>query len=155
MTKNNVKCDLYRAFDASGSLLYVGISWLAVRRIPQHAGKDWFDDVARIDISKFQSRQEALDAEKKAIIEEKPKHNIRWSCAGNVEPMDVAMSHDQIKRSRQMLGLTPAEIAPLLGYGAANRIYEIESGARNPSAAALRLLRAYLDGYRAPDWPKG
>ena len=64
------------------------------------------------------------------------------------------MTPAEIRQARVTLGLTPAEIAPLLGYGAASRIYEIESGARNPSAAALRLLRAYLDGYRAPDWPK-
>ena len=65
------------------------------------------------------------------------------------------MTPAEIRQARIELGLTPAEIAPLLGYGAASRIYEIESGARSPSAAALRLLRAYLDGYRAPDWPKG
>ena len=155
MTENNEKCDLYRAFDASGALLYVGISWLAVRRVPQHSKKEWFDDVARVEIAKFESRDEALKAEKKAIIEERPLHNIIWTCARTVEPMDVAMTPAEIRQARIELGLTPAEIAPLLGYGAASRIYEIESGARNPSAAALRLLRAYLDGYRPNDWPKG
>ena len=65
------------------------------------------------------------------------------------------MTPAEIRQARVKLCLTPAEIAPLLGYGAASRIYEIESGARNPSAAALRLLRAYLDGYRPSDWPKG
>ena len=65
------------------------------------------------------------------------------------------MTPAEIRQARIELGLTPSEIAPLLGYGAASRIYEIESGARNPSAAALRLLRAYLDGYRPDDWPKG
>ncbi len=64
------------------------------------------------------------------------------------------MTAAEIREARLTLGLTPAGIAPLLGYGAASRIYEIESGARNPSAAALRLLRAYLDGYRPDDWPE-
>ena len=64
------------------------------------------------------------------------------------------MTPAEIRQARVTLGLTPAEIAPLLGYGAASRISEIETGARNPSAAALRLLHAYLDGYRPPDWPE-
>ena len=63
------------------------------------------------------------------------------------------MTPAEIKQARVTLGLSVAELTPLLGYGAASRIYEIETGARNPSAAALRLLRAYLDGYRPPDWP--
>lgn len=51
------------------------------------------------------------------------------------------------------LGLTQAQLAPLLGYGAASRVSEIANGKRTPGASVVRLLRAYLDGYRPDDWP--
>jgi len=60
---------------------------------------------------------------------------------------------EQIKQARESLGLTPEEIAPLLGYGHRSRIYELENGERNIGASAELLLRAYLSGYRPDDWP--
>lgn len=64
------------------------------------------------------------------------------------------MTPAQIREARQSLGLTPPEAARLLGYADRARISEIEHGRRQPSAAVLLLLKAYLDGYRPADWPK-
>ena len=64
------------------------------------------------------------------------------------------MTPAQFKQARQSLGLTHAEAALVLGYGSMSRIYEIENGRRNPSASVVRLMQAYLDGYRPKDWPK-
>lgn len=64
------------------------------------------------------------------------------------------MTPAQIKEARLSLGLTPPQAAALLGYADRSRISEIEHGRRNPSAAALLLLQAYLDGYRPANWPK-
>lgn len=64
------------------------------------------------------------------------------------------MNPDEIKQARNSLGLTQSQLAPLLGYGATPRVAEIESGARNASDCVVRLLRAYLDGYRPSDWPE-
>ena len=63
------------------------------------------------------------------------------------------MTPEQFKQARQSLGLTQAQAAPMLGYGSANRISEIENGQRNAGAAVVQLLRAYLAGYRPDDWP--
>lgn len=63
------------------------------------------------------------------------------------------MTPDQIKQARQSLGLTQTQIAPLLGYGSQSRVTDIETGKRNASASVIRLLTAYLDGYRPMDWP--
>jgi len=63
------------------------------------------------------------------------------------------MTPAEFKQARQSLGLTQTQAAPLLGYGNATRISEIENGQRNAGAAVVQLLRAYLDGYRPPDWP--
>jgi DNA-binding transcriptional regulator YiaG len=65
------------------------------------------------------------------------------------------MTPTDIKHARKSLGLTQAQIAPLLGYAATPRVSELERGERMPGACAVLLLQAYLDGYRPKDWPVG
>lgn len=63
------------------------------------------------------------------------------------------MTPAEIKHARQSLGLSQTDAARLLGYGSQSRISEIESGQRNASESVLRLLAAYVAGYRPDDWP--
>jgi transcriptional regulator with XRE-family HTH domain len=58
-----------------------------------------------------------------------------------------------IREARHTLGLTQAELARALGYGSVSRVAELERGARVPGGCVVRLLQAYLDGYRPADWP--
>ncbi len=83
---------LYRHFDKDGALLYVGISTNVVVRLSQHSKySHWFDEITNITIESYPTRDDALDAETKAIQTENPKYNIaktkkpyeRWSV--NVE----------------------------------------------------------------------
>jgi DNA-binding transcriptional regulator YiaG len=67
--------------------------------------------------------------------------------------MAARMTPARIKEARQMLGLTASQLAAVMGARTAT-IYEWEAGRRNISAMPARLLRAYLDGYRPPDWPQ-
>jgi len=70
-------------------------------------------------------------------------------------PRTIAdMTPEAFKQARQSLGLSQSEAARVLGYGDKARVSEIESGKRNPGDAVVRLLRAYLAGYRSDDWPK-
>lgn len=62
------------------------------------------------------------------------------------------MTPAEIKQARQTLGLTAKSLAPMLGYNRVASVYAIEAGA-NASDTVIRLLRAYLDGYRPDDWP--
>lgn len=69
--------DLYRHFDADGRLLYVGISLSTVARLTQHrASSHWFQKIARVEIEKHPSRRAALEAEKQAILSERPICNV-------------------------------------------------------------------------------
>jgi predicted DNA-binding transcriptional regulator AlpA len=69
---------LYRHFDSSGALLYVGISLNALVRMSRHSRDSrWFDRVATITVERFPTRQEALLAERKAVATEKPPFNVK------------------------------------------------------------------------------
>lgn len=68
---------LYRHFADDGGLLYVGISLSWPARTKAHVyGSRWFDQVARVEIERFPTREAALEAEREAIRREKPKFNV-------------------------------------------------------------------------------
>jgi hypothetical protein len=68
---------LYRFYGHAGELLYIGISlnpgsrWMAHR-----AEKPWWTDVAQITIELMPDRDSALLAERFAIEDEQPLHNV-------------------------------------------------------------------------------
>src|SRR5271169_4147079 len=69
-------CFLYRHYDGSGILLYVGIS---INALVRHAGHErhagWWGTVRRIEITPYPNRAEAARAEIQAIREERPRWN--------------------------------------------------------------------------------
>jgi len=68
---------LYRHFNKEGDLLYVGISLSSINRLGQHKDNShWFETISRVEIENFKTREEAVEAEAKAIFFEKPKYNI-------------------------------------------------------------------------------
>lgn len=67
---------LYRHFDATGRLLYVGIALSPASRTSQHRRTaSWFSQVIRIEIEWFVSREGAELAEREAIRTERPLYN--------------------------------------------------------------------------------
>mgnify|MGYP000117110030 FL=1 len=74
--------NLYRCFNQLNQLIYVGISHSAIDRFSQHLRcSEWGEEVRRIDVSAFESREAALLAEKDAIILERPLYNKMHSNA--------------------------------------------------------------------------
>lgn len=68
---------LYRLFDDAGDLLYVGVSAGPSARIRQHfRDKNWADEVRLAVIDDLPDRRSALVAERNAIREERPLHNV-------------------------------------------------------------------------------
>jgi hypothetical protein len=79
------KTDLYRWFDETGQLLYVGISISAYERAKDHRKtKEWFREAKKMTIEQFATREQALEAEKTAIQNEKPLHNVVHSTNGQL-----------------------------------------------------------------------
>ncbi|MFF2650558.1 GIY-YIG nuclease family protein [Streptomyces sp. NPDC058045] len=74
---------LYRIYDASGVLLYVGITQNVEERWTAHErDKSWWPQVAAKTVEWFDTRPLALAAERYAVREESPVHNVTgkpWS----------------------------------------------------------------------------
>lgn len=71
---------VYRCYDTSGRLLYVGYSADIAERLRQHRrSSPWFSGVDRITVKVFRTRVEASNAEMDAIRTEWPLHNVRYA----------------------------------------------------------------------------
>lgn len=71
---------LYRFFDASGDLLYIGITLNPAGRWKQHREeKPWWEEVTDITIETYPDRPSVLEAERKAIIAEHPRYNKTYN----------------------------------------------------------------------------
>lgn len=67
---------VYRFYDATGRLLYVGCTKdFANRERAHRAGSSWFADVAHVAVTSFADQSDALDEELRALREESPLHN--------------------------------------------------------------------------------
>lgn len=78
---------LYRHFDASGNLLYVGASRNPFARNVQHlCASDWKDEIAVIKIEPI-SDWLLFEAEKAAILKEQPLHNV--VCKNSPKPKKI------------------------------------------------------------------
>ena len=70
------KTSLYRHFAEDGELLYIGISVSFLSRLGQHEKHSpWFDRIYSVTVEHFDTREEALKAERDAIKSESPTHN--------------------------------------------------------------------------------
>lgn len=67
---------VYRMFDASGRLLYVGMTGDAGTRFGDHAAKRWFPLVETIKLEWHPDKAAARAAERQAIRSERPRYNI-------------------------------------------------------------------------------
>lgn len=68
---------LYRFFDGTRELLYIGITLNPGSRWKQHAAhKPWWHEVTNITVEPFPNRESVLAAERTAIGKERPRYNI-------------------------------------------------------------------------------
>jgi hypothetical protein len=92
---------LYRHFDATGRLLYVGISLFAFRRLAAHErNAGWWKDVRTVTITPpYRTRAEvAAAAEIEAIRNEKPRYNQQHHPNPVEPPIAPAMAGEALMR---------------------------------------------------------
>jgi hypothetical protein len=69
---------LYRFYNEAGQLLYVGLTGNPGSRISQHRrGKAWWCEVARMEVEHCASRSALVEAETRAIGQERPLYNVQ------------------------------------------------------------------------------
>lgn len=73
---------LYRFFAADNRLLYVGITHRLNGRLSAHKRDKPWQEVARIELEHYPTREQALAAEERAIKSEKPAWNVVHSGGG-------------------------------------------------------------------------
>jgi predicted GIY-YIG superfamily endonuclease len=76
---------VYLMFNHVDALLYVGITQNGMRRMVQHEkDKDWFNQVARIDIERYAELIYAARREKKLIEKYAPLYNVTYNLGRQV-----------------------------------------------------------------------
>lgn len=74
---------LYRAYDAPGRLLYVGIAADVEQRMDGHQEHPWYGAIAALEVELYPDRRQAAAAETEAIAAEWPLWNIQNSPWGS------------------------------------------------------------------------
>ena len=119
-----MKTSLYRHFDKEGNLLYVGISLNALTRLGQHSAySTWYKSIANVTIEHFETREDALHAETKAIIKEKPAHNIQ-----KTKTIIEEDKREEIQNARDMLTKKIVYFNPMYTVDEVCNILNIGSG---------------------------
>lgn len=69
---------VYRCYDATSRLIYVGCTNNPVNRLASHRRKAWWgDQIASTRLIVFPTRSKALEKEREAIATEKPRWNVK------------------------------------------------------------------------------
>lgn len=129
---------LYRHFDASGQLLYVGISKNALCRLGGHKNATWYRDLARISVEHHKSRAHALYAEAIAIRDEKPLYNKNQPTPIDPDlPIEPAAAPNRKPIVRQSL----FSRLPGLGNSARTILYTVLPAKRGAQAVLDKVAR--------------
>jgi predicted GIY-YIG superfamily endonuclease len=131
---------LYRFWDAAGHLLYVGITADPLGRWKTHSkDKDWWSEVVNITVENFPNRSSVIDAERTAIITEKPLYN-KVHNKGDKQPRE----HTPTSESQRALPLQVGDWAALGCKDGTCPVGEIE--AADEEWVSVRL-KSFMFGY--------
>ena len=84
---------LYRHYNKDDQLLYIGVSLSAYARLSQHkANSEWAKSSVKMTTETFDNREDALKAEKNAIINECPLFNVTHK----IQEVDVEIANKEI-----------------------------------------------------------
>jgi hypothetical protein len=100
---------LYRFFDRSWRLLYVGQTQDIVRRCAEHQEtKTWWAEVVTCSTLEFDTRYEAMEAEQHLIRTEAPLYNVLHNPALTDLPADLLkLERDEIDEAARLRALDP------------------------------------------------
>ena len=97
---------LYRHFNSKDELMYIGISISAAHRLSQHKTTSaWIDDITKITIENFETREQVIEAETSSIKKEKPLYNVVHNKTVPEELKKSISAHNQAIIAKQNLVL--------------------------------------------------
>lgn len=107
---------VYRCYDSTGRLLYVGCTNSVAQRLQTHeAGSWWWPEVATIRNLLFPNREKALEMEREAIWNERPRCNVkgRWYRADPREDWtatEYVEFHGTVLKTATVIGVNTAKL---------------------------------------------
>lgn len=106
----SVSAYVYRICDGdTDELLYIGSTTNPRARFGQHRHRDWWPANPRIETTEYPDRAAAYDAEREAIRQERPTHNVKDV------PVDIeAYLERQIAEAPPLTNEQRAKLAELL-----------------------------------------
>lgn len=148
-------CTLYRYFDASGNLLYVGISLNAITRASQHRTAPWYRLYSSSTAQHFASRAEAAAAEVAAIQTERPIFNVQHvvKAAQKKSKKPAKSSMPARERKGPYINGTPREVprGHPWGYYHSERVFRLMRIAPDALEAVQEVVSAYHEYRRSGD----
>lgn len=118
--RQRARTAVYRLYDQSGVLLYVGISDKPTRRWTQHeSGKPWYSEVHTSTVEWHPNREAALWHERRAIRIEGPRYNVEHA-------LDSATSAIVGQWIKTLASITGGQLDERLKGGIDHAITEIE-----------------------------
>lgn len=136
---------VYRAYDADGLLLYVGVTSGLMQRIAQHEkSSEWAISTATITVEWWPTRAAALAAETRAIVTEGPVFNrskVKRNAPNGVIEAEII---EEIEAFCVRVGMTPT----MFGKRAMNDsalMTNLRSGRELRRSTAKRLRRFMAD----------
>jgi len=159
---------LYRQFDKDRNLLYTGVSCQIRSRLRDHEKhSEWWSEVSHITIEHFPDRKSVLEAERKAIETENPKHNVQYNRNKRIQiekpftALDVTTAIDTTKDhiTARLVSIpilsTPEKISDLLGLPRKVIRNAIETGALGyfevPNSTLTKMIKV-SSGWQILDW---
>lgn len=145
---------LYRHFDKDGALLYVGISLNHMARLAQHRdASHWFPHIARMTVEWLPDRAAAMEAERLAILNENPAHNVKRPRKPDSSEVAARIDDSRWMLNRKMVAYKPLyklqDAAKEIGISASKLRLAGEHG-------ELRLIRdngrVYITGWALVDY---
>lgn len=146
---------LYRHFDGDGALLYIGVSLNVVMRLAQHRDHSaWFEAIAKVTVERFPTRAKAIAAEREAIRQERPKHNIHHSAEAKRKSvvssraflMEQMVTFKPIYRIEELKEVLPLRKGQILAYQDAGVLGYIELPSASTTTPAT--MRRYVTGWQ-------
>lgn len=114
---------VYRCFDSSARLVYVGCTADIDKRLQEHADKAWWaPQVKWVEIERHIDRAAGREAERLAVVQEHPRWNIEYK-RGRLDelPLDSALDYSEAVR-RQPTGQHSREYLAILKHFASQPV---------------------------------